>query len=247
MTRADKQGLVLLVFVFLVFALLLVLMWRLSSADNIDPETLCRIGKEGPALKLLIDKTDPWDQHTQRRLATLIRALKLRLAPHERLSIYILDETGTYSSSPVFDMCNPGRGEQANDLYQNPGRIQQKFEEKFAAPLDALLETLLHPGTAPRSPIIETIQGLRGKGAQERLIVVSDMMQNSEELSFYGHSQTIIYDEQNDICSMDNPYESVQVYFINRPAVRVTRKQGIRNFWDKCLGQVAWKTEWDVL
>lgn len=247
MTGEDKQGLIIIFFVVLSLAMLFGIKHTMSvSANNIDPETLCRIGKEDSTVKILIDKTDPWDEHSQQRLASLIRSIKSHLVQYERLSVYILDETGTYSPSPVFDMCNPGRGDQANELYQNPRRVQQKFEEQFAAPLEMVLEPLILPGSAPRSPIIETIKGLRGNG-EEQLVLVSDMMQNSEALSFYSQTYSNMDGGHNNICGMDKPYKSVHVYYVNRSDVLVAKKQGVRNFWDSCLDGIAWQAEWKSL
>ncbi len=246
MTQKDKKGVVILAGVFVCFALLFVAGFCLSSANSFDSETLCRNGKTDPVLKLLIDKTDPWDELSRQRLAAFIRSLKSVIKRHERLSVYILDETGTYSPSPVFDMCNPGTGEQGNVLWENQRLMQEKFKEQFAAPLDEALETLLRPGTARRSLIIETMHGLRGSG-EERLMIVSDMMQNSDRLSFYGSYQAFNYDKQDDICAMSNPYSSVKVLYVNRPAVSVSRKQQARNFWDKCLDRVGNESEWRVL
>ncbi len=248
MSKKDKQGVRILLFVSCVILGLFGLRYALlASADNIDSETLCRIGQNDPVLKVLIDKTDPWNMHGQQRLAKLIKNLKSRLAQHERLSLYILDETGTYSPSPVFDMCNPGRGDQANELYENPRRIQQKFEEQFSAPLDLVLESLLLPGTASKSPILETIKGLR-ENDKERLIVVSDIMQNSTLASFYSKSPASVSEaDEAGICRMENPYQSIQVYYVNRPNVQIAKKQKVRNFWNQCLNDMAWQKGWKNL
>ncbi len=248
MSKKDKQGIAILLFVVTVVVFLFGLRHVIAAkADNIDPDTLCRIGKNDPVLKVLIDKTDPWNIHGQQRLAQLIKNLKSSLAQYERLSLYILDETGTYSPSPLFDMCNPGRGDQANELYENPHRIQQKFEEQFSAPLDLVLESLLLPGTAPQSPILETIKGLR-ENDKERLVVVSDMMQNSTLASFYGKSPVSVSKAGDaSICSMENPYQLIQVYYVNRPNVQIARKQEVRNFWNICMDDMAWQKGWKNL
>ena len=245
MSKKDKQGVIMMIAVLLVVVSLFYLRYVLTvTADNIDPETLCRIGADDPVLRILIDKTDPWTTPSQQRLARLIRSLKTRLAVHERLSIHILDETGTYSPSPVFDMCNPGRADQANALYQNPRMMERKFEEKFAAPLDSLISTLTRPGRAPRSPLIETMKGLRSGSAHEKLIIVSDMMQNSEELSFYGRGH-IHVDKDLNMCRIADKYDSIEVYYINRPGIPISRRQKSRQFWTECLSQMAWHNTWN--
>lgn len=248
MTKKDRQGYALLICVIIFFSTIFYLKHVISAAANaIDPETLCRMDIESSVIKLLIDKTDPWDEYSRKKVATLIRSLKSNLALHERLSIHILDETGTYSPVPIFDMCNPGRNDQANTLYQNPRLIQEKFDEQFAAPLDALLDDLLQPGIASRSPIIETIHGLRNTNRQEKLIIVSDMMQNSAALSLYNNSSEQTEKDIETLCRLKTPYQNITVYFINRLSIDASRKQTMRIFWQSCLNRNAWDVEWHNL
>lgn len=249
MTRKDKNGVLIIFGVSVVFLLLFALTYRLkASADNFDSMTLCPNNGDYPVVKLLIDKTDPWEKRDRQRLANIIRRIKDRLAEHERLSIFVLDETGTYSPSPVFDMCSPGRGDQANSLYENPRLIQSKFEEKFAAPLDNMLDELLRPGTAPQSPILETVIGLRGSERNVRLVVVSDMMQNTEALSLYRKQAVAISnDKVNDLCESSYSYNRVEVYFINRPRLSVAARQEARNFWGQCFNRMTDSLSWEGL
>jgi hypothetical protein len=229
MTRKDKNGVLIIFGVSVVFLLLFALTYRLkASADNFDSMTLCPNNGDYPVVKLLIDKTDPWEKRDRQRLANIIRRIKDRLAEHERLSIFVLDETGTYSPSPVFDMCSPGRGDQANSLYENPRLIQSKFEEKFAAPLDNI--------------------GLRGSERNVRLVVVSDMMQNTEALSLYRKQAVAISnDKVNDLCESSYSYNSVEVYFINRPRLSVAARQEARNFWGQCFNRMTDSLSWEGL
>lgn len=248
MSREDICGLVILFFVFTVLSVLLVLWKSLSvTASDIDPETLCRLShKDDPVVNLLIDKTDPLSESDMKKLERLITTLKKQLAQHERLSIHILDETGTYSPLPVFDMCNPGTGDQANELYENPRLIQKRYDEQFAAPLNAILATLLEPGSAPRSPIIETIKGLKGQDVKERLVIVSDMMQNSELLTFYGRSPFSRHKLEEEVCQLNSPYRLIEVYSIDRPRISVKRKQEIRNYWNDCMKKLGWQSAWNT-
>jgi hypothetical protein len=249
-SRKDKQGIGIIIGVVVLFLILSVLTYRLKAAANdYDQETLCRNDSEYPLLKLMIDKTDPWSVQDRGRLATLIRRIKDGLAEGERLSIYILDETGTYSSSPVFDMCNPGRGAQANALYENPRLVQERFEASFVAPLEGMLDELLRPGTAPQSPLLETFAGLKSSSARkERLVVVSDMLQNSDSISFYRVDERALSAAGTDaICPEIPHYLNAAVHVINRPAISIALRQQTRNFWDRCLGNIADAHSWEAL
>ena len=247
-TRKDKQGVAMITVAVVIF-LSLFATWHILSASNdmVDQDTLCRIGKEDPVLKILVDKTDPWDEQGQKRLAMLVRNLKLQLAQHERLSIFILDESGTYTPSPVFDMCNPGRGDQASRLYQNPGMIQKRFKEQFEAPLDQVLKTLLMPGSAQQTPLLETIASLRSNVARERIFIFSDMLQNSSELSFYQQSKVNINNDPSGLCNLSSPYTEATVFYMNRPGITISKKQEIRNFWNNCLRKSSASLKWNNL
>ena len=242
MTRKDRQGLCTIIFVGSVFLTLFVLNYYLSaSADQYDQETLCRMDGKYRTVKVLVDKTDPWNGQEKERLAALIRRIKGQLAENERLAIHVLDETGTYSTAPVFDLCNPGRKDQANSLYENPRKVQKRFEDRFQTPLDNVLADLLRPGVAPQSPILESLIALKGvSGQQERLILVSDMMQNSDALTFYrkdGLDQSRQAVGQG--CNLANLYESIEGHVINRPSIAGSSRQETRNFWEGCLRRMS--------
>lgn len=249
-SRKDKQGIGIIIGVIVFFLVLSGLAYRLKAAANdYDPETLCSNNSEYPITKLMIDKTDPWSIQDRGRLASLIRRVKDGLAEGERLSIYILDETGTYSPSPVFDMCNPGRGAQANALYENPRLVQERYEESFAAPLEGRLDELLRPGIAPQSPLLETFAGLKSSSTrEERLLVVSDMLQNSDAVSLYQEDERLLSSTVVDaICPEILHYRSAQIHVINRAAVSIATRQLTRNFWDRCLGNIADTHSWESL
>lgn len=248
MIKQDKHGVLILVGASVIFLVLFACAYRLkASSDKYDQETLCRQDGNYITTKVLIDKTDPWSEAEKKRLATLIRRIKGNLAEDERLSIYLLDETGTYSPSPVFDMCNPGRGDQANSLYENPRLVQKQFEVKFTAPLDNILGELLRPGIAEKSPILETASSLRGDEEIVKLVIVSDMMQHSELASLYGTSKPISKDAIDKLCMPDKRYSEIQVYSIARPHISVSAQQQARNFWHRYLGQISQSMRWEAL
>lgn len=242
MTKKDKQGVAILLAVCFIFLSLSVWAYRLkASSDQYDHDTLCRNDGAYTRLKVLIDKTDPISKQDQERLAALIRRIKDQLAANERLSLFVLDETGTYSPAPVFDMCNPGRGNQANSLYENPRMVQKRFDEQFQGPLETVLVNLLRPGVAPQSPILESIIALKGSTSQpERMIVVSDMLQNSGTLSFYRKdSRNLPKPGSDQICRIPSLYESIEVHVVSRSSAAGSNRQQIRNFWDGCLRRLA--------
>jgi hypothetical protein len=75
-----------------------------------------------------------------------------------------------------------------SDLTENRRKIQRQFAERFTKPLDAALAGT--PAKSDSSPISEAVSDLSASeflGAPtNRLIIFSDMLQNSDNASLYG-------------------------------------------------------------
>ena len=241
MKNSDRQGWIIIGFVTFVFALLGALAVYATVTDKkIDPNTFCPSNGEYPVVRILIDKTDPWDTSGRGRLEKILREIKDNLIVNERISISVLDESGSETPTTVFDMCNPGRGDQANPLYNNPRRIHEKFETMFDRPLEEMLIDILKPGTAPRSPILEAIHNFPIARSNDRLVIISDLMQNSEKISFYRRSKGCF--EPIDIHVLDGQkshYGSITVYFIDRGSMSLERKECVIAFWEQHLIQMT--------
>jgi hypothetical protein len=249
MKKSERQGWVIIGACGAVFALLGALaVYANVTEKRYDPETLCPNGCDYPAVRILVDKTDPWDVHGSGRLEKIIRNIKDGLAVSERLSISVLDQSGSDIPTPVFDMCNPGRGDQANALYKNPRKIHEKFEAMFDQPLERMLADLLKPGTAPRSPLIEAIQNFPPAGGRDRLVIVSDLMQNSELFSLYRDSRKLpALNDPRTINGHRIQYGSITVYFIERHSVPREVKERAIAFWRRYLGQMTQALVFDRL
>jgi hypothetical protein len=84
-------------------------------------------------------------------------------------------------------LCNPGRGDDMSEIYQNPRLALERWERDFASTLDTALEKLLDTPEAATSPIFEAIQAVALRTFDDpkldevhdrRLVLVSDLMQN---------------------------------------------------------------------
>ena len=60
----------------------------------------------------------------------------------------------------MIGLCNPGKGDDLNRIYQNPELARKRWEQDFAAVLAAKLDELMAaPDSAP-SPIFEAVQAV---------------------------------------------------------------------------------------
>lgn len=169
----------------------------LAVAWERDPGTLCLTNRLlETATVLLVDKTDPLDAIQSRTLGNVIAAIRDRLRRGERLTVVVMGENGRPEPVRAFDLCSPGKGRDANFLYENDRLMQAKYEERFGAPLEMLLAELQKGGSASRSPIMEAIRditstpGFSAAVPERRLILISDLLQNTEAYSHYHSVST---------------------------------------------------------
>lgn len=241
LSKEDWEGIKIFTVTGSIFLLLgCAFIYKTLHAGKYDAASLCPTGREYPVTQILIDKTDPWDVARSTRLDKLIRQIKDNLAIHERMTIYVLDETGNDVPTPVFDMCNPGRGDQVSPLYSNPRRVQKKFDEQFNGPLERMLAELLKPGKAPYSPILETIMNFPHHGGKTKLILISDLMENTRDMSFYRTDPARLpADAEVCKCETGRQYSLAKIYFIDRGTIAPDKKRNVFTFWYKCLEQIT--------
>lgn len=158
-----------------------------------DELTLCEISEDlPPHTAVIIDKTDEYSEQQASLIAATIRRTRDRLEIGERLTLFELDQFGQFDPRGEFSLCNPGRGDQVNALFRNPERIEERFNDKFDRPLETILEDLVEPKEAPNSPVLEALARLGQTDAfserapQRRIVIISDMLQNSDVFTIYG-------------------------------------------------------------
>lgn len=158
-----------------------------------DEASLCP--KSGPLghVVLLVDKSDPLTFTQRKDFEVLYRDVVVSSVPKGHLlSIYALGDDFKSTAEPLMELCNPGDGSDASKLDANPEMQRQTFDEKYLRPLLAMREQLVTGTPGKASPILEMVQlagitgfNRRAIAAPRRLIVVSDFIQNTPELSMY--------------------------------------------------------------
>ena len=163
----------------------------LTKPPQRDPATLCIDDLPPKHSILIVDKTDPWSNAETARLRDLILSIRDTIEKDAKLSIFVFNGSFELGMAPVFSLCSPGRGEETNWLWGNPRRDHKRFGDMFGQPLTVLLDELTTPSRGDVSPILEIIADIMNreemspKVTERRLILVSDMVQNTVGLSFY--------------------------------------------------------------
>jgi hypothetical protein len=164
----------------------------MTKDDTIDSATLCPATGATGLLALLFDLTDP---------ISTTQSLALRAFVEDRIATSprgTLIAVGIVSDDPSalgarIAICKPMTGAEAGDLIRNSAQVERRYREAFLAPLQAELAAMLETPAASQSPIMEGLQALVAAVARfdvnpegrRELVLVSDLAQHSEAMSFY--------------------------------------------------------------
>lgn len=164
-----------------------------TNALEIDKKTFCPKSGVTSITALLIDATDNLSIQQKQAFLTSFQSLRDSIPLHGRLDLYFIHSTQSSLLKPVVSLCNPGHGDEIGPLTGNPRHVEQIWQEGFGQPLEREISQLLEASPEKESPIMESIQSvvltslsepsLRDK--PKKLIIVSDLMQHTPNLSLY--------------------------------------------------------------
>lgn len=259
MSRRDIIGVFNLIIIVGVLGSISYAAWVLKPAEY-DSQTLCLVDATPPHRVVVIDKTDLYSAQQADSIGQVILNERDRLGVGERLSLYELNESGQLRNTNRFSLCNPGAGAQVNPLYRNPDRVQARYEYLFAEPLDRALADLVQPKNAPNSPIIEALARLGQDPDFDRtvpgrhIVLVSDMLQNSEIFTVYGRGRGELLDRvpssrlvANDI--RDRFGDSLrgvtlEIRLIPRDSWEREQRGPLRRYWDEVFAELGVRVNW---
>ena len=169
------------------------LVWLRPEPIERDPNTLCRSDGPSSITAILLDRTDSFGPTTKADLNNQIWDLLVESEENHEISIFAVDSTQENTLDPFILVCNPGDPDEADPLIQSEAIIRRKWNQKFRQPLEKVLKSLLTEKEAASSPILESVQSVSITHFQavkrdtipRRLIIISDLLQNSDAISFY--------------------------------------------------------------
>ena len=212
--RQDLIGSFIIVVSFLIAVGLIYAYVRTNESEKkIDEQTLCPVdGAEGLTV-VLIDRTDPLSAVQREDLLRHLDQLKASLPIRTAVEVYSIGaDQGDLLKPEGHRLCNAGRAADVDALTRNPRLTEKRWRERYSRPLDELFERMTQSATSPRSPIMEAIQSvavtafgrLPERASYRRLVIASDMLQNSDVLSQYG--KVIAFDQFKQL----SPYRRVR-------------------------------------
>ena len=215
-----------------------ILVQSVLGMEEVD-ERLCP-KTSGPVagLAVLLDLTDTLEPVQYQRLRGV---LGKRIADARQKTLIAVGavRAAARERGADFARCKPLEGEEANKYYQNPGMIEERYRKEFLEPFEAIVSAMLESPAADRSPIMESLQALLVSSPgfvdaswPRRVIIVSDLIQNSEAFSFYRGDNWQRFIRSQDAKRLAGRLQDVEVEIcrIPRPGAKVDIAQ-VDDFW----------------
>ncbi|QLZ68963.1 hypothetical protein FOLKNPGA_01743 [Legionella sp. PC1000] len=214
-----------------------------KNSINIDPTTFCPVNGSPFVTAILIDETDQLSPIQQASLKNELQKIRDEIPKYGKIEVYLIGNTKKNLLKPILSLCNPGRGDHANKLYQNARLIEKKWKDAFNNPMDKIISSLSDVSTSDESPIMESIQSIsvssfnnaNNKNAKFRLIIASDMLQYTDGFNLY-HLNT------NTLTSFNSEYlkqmhsdlrdVKVEILLFRRTTSKKLQGHQLINFWE---------------
>ena len=210
-----------------------------NRSPPLDPDTGCIVGQAVPRehTVVLVDQTDPLTSHQIAYVKALILDEYQRLRPYGELTVRGVRADPDGGDS--FSRCRLRRGGEVSGLASNPDMIEATFKRTVGDALNRYLDGLHDVPSAARSPIIEAVDSAVdaadfGPTAKaRRLVIVSDMAQNSPEVSEYrGPGSGLDPDAAaRSELTRDLHGVAVRIHYVRRPELAAIQTAAQRDFW----------------
>lgn len=164
-----------------------------------DDETYC-CQKHRPArvTAIIVDTTDRVEGISNEDILRSLDDFVRRSAPEEMVVVYQMPKVSGEIAKKQIAVCYPSRISLWMRLFMSRKEVEevQGMRERFSADLKQVFQYLIDDEEAELSLIMETIQAVsvdvfaRQDYAEipKRLVLISDLMQNSKCLNLYSHS-----------------------------------------------------------
>lgn len=214
---------------------------KLIAAGRVDEKTLCHSGGATNITAVLLDLTDPLSVTQQSRLKTILANEVAEASIDTMVAIGLVSENPEKWGAR-FAKCKPKTGNNSNGLYENPSILSERYATEFTDPIRETLQSMLTGESENRSPIMEALQSLisetphftKARGVR-KIIIVSDMLQNSGNLSLYRGQGWDYFSRQKGSQRLAGNLSGVEVeiYRIPRVGRNVPSVEMTDDFWTR--------------
>lgn len=216
-----------------------------ASHMTLDETTLCP-ARPTSVTVLLVDVTDPMNTPQRQDFMNQLARLKNSVPRYGQLVVSKVDPTDADLLFPIITRCNPGTAADVSEATGDPAFVQKQWTEGFDKPLQAAFDRLSAASGSDKSPILESIQSValtefQKPGREDvprRLIVASDLLQNTGEISFYRGlpdprdftSSATFRRVRTDLRGVE-----VELWMLERSDAASTQPRSLADLWDRVI------------
>lgn len=213
---------------------------RTEQEMAVDATTLCPT-KTGPLgmTAILFDLTDPLSTAQGGQLRQYIEKEIADAAVGTQFTLGVVSQDASaWGASDA--LCKPRSGRDVSALTQNTRMVERRYEERFLRPLNSNLESMISATGADRSPIMESLQALVADtpgfltfDGPRRVIVVSDLLQHSDVMSFYRGEDWQSFSGSQEFQRLSRSLSDVDVAVFQVPRLidKIKDPASVEDFW----------------
>lgn len=248
----KRSAYVKIVGVVVAFAALIgIYVTTVAGRKTLDPTTQCPASPESITV-LLVDVTDPLNVPQRQDFINQLERLRGTIPLYGKLAIFKVDPLSDQLLKPVIERCNPGTADDVSEWTGNKEAAKKRWEEGFKAPLDQAFMEIMGASNAPQSPVLESIQSvaltqMKNQGADDKprkLIVASDLLQNTARMSFYSglpSPDAAISSDAFRMLRTDLKGIEVELWMLQRPDSKERQPAQLREVWEAMIGEMGGK------
>ncbi len=218
-----------------------VIYYYVDNAPTYNEATLCPQSGPTSSMVILLDLTDPVTATQSRTLYRLLHEHVDAAPAGTLISVGVVSESSSEWGAQ-FSRCKPETGADASVIYQNPRLIADQFESGFVIPFRIALDGMLEAEEQSRSPIVESLQllvedslSMSGGRSPTHLIIVSDLIQNSDRVSFYACQGWEHFRSSGDTLTRNLAGTHISLARISRPGGSSCVSAELEPFWSRYL------------
>jgi hypothetical protein len=218
-------------------------LWVSSTARDVDRVTGCPTDAYDNVTVVLVDLTDGLAPVQTAALRNALMIVRDETPKYGRLEIYPLEPTTKQVIAPLYVGCNPGSSKDVdNDFTGNRVLADRVWNRQFGERVDAVVTKLSQIKPQNSSPLLEGIQSVaitafgvpKARGAQKRLVIVSDMLHHTQQFSLYQGApafQAVSTSQYLQQTRPDLRDTDVDVHLVVRNTRRDAQKPPLYKFW----------------
>lgn len=228
-------GLVLVAVALSAFSAIGLVLWREAGRGGIDAVSLCP--ETGPVgqLAILLDTTDPVAPAQLAVARARIDAAIAAVPDFTRVSFATVSPDSAIRAASVVSLCKPPSD--ASALTGNPRLVAARYRDAFLDPIARHLDGLLAIPEAESSPILEAlseflagIPGFATDAVPHEVVLVTDLVQHSEVLSFYRGGDWAGFAASGNVARLSHALDGADIRILRlpRPGAPVA---AVDDFW----------------